>query len=320
MVVPRCTNDVSAEGRRSMRALVSDRHRSVVMSDVPDPEPGAGQVLVAVDSVSVNRGETFQLENPAAGWRPGKDFAGSVVRAAADDSGPATGTRVVGHAPHSSWAERVAVETGRVVALPDSLADEKAAALPLAGLTALRLARLARLSPGMSVLMTGASGGVGHYFAELASMAGASLTAVVGTGHRGTRLREIGAETLTDIGEAGTVFDVGMDSVGGESLAQVRRRVDPRGSIIWFGQASRTPATVDFFDWVDGTAAAPIIQFHYENSDRPLQRDLATLVALAATGKLRPVLDRIRPAEEAATAIEDLRERRILGNLVLKWS
>jgi NADPH:quinone reductase-like Zn-dependent oxidoreductase len=96
--------------------------------------------------------------------------------------------------------------------------------------------------------------------------------------------------------------------------------VDPDGSIIWFGQASRSPATLDFFDWVNDRAAAPITQFHYMTSTRPLRRDLATLVDLVTTGRLHPVLDRVRPVADAATAIEDLRERRILGNLVLEWS
>lgn len=303
-----------------MRALVSDAHNSVLVTDVAEPEPGPSQVLVTVEAISINRGETFQLENPARGWRPGKDFAGTVLCAAADGSGPTEGTRVVGHGLHSSWAERVAVDTDRVVPIPDSLSFETAAALPLAGLTALRLARLARLSPGTSVLMTGAAGGVGHYFAELAAGASANLTAVVGTEERGRKLRELGAQTLTKIVDAGKGFDVGMDSVGGDFLAHVRRRVDPRGTIIWFGQAGRRPATVDFFDWVDGTVAAPITQFHYEVSDRPLRRDLATLVDLTANEHLHPVLDRIRPVVDAATAIEDLRARRILGNLVLTWS
>lgn len=110
-----------------------------------------------------------------------------------------------------------------------------------------------------------------------------------------------------------------MDSVGGSTLAHVRRRVIPDGSLIWFGQAGRTPATLDFFDWVEGRAGAPITQFYYETSDRPLVRDLATLVDLADRGKLRPVMAPPRPAAEASAAIEDLRNRRIIGNLVLTW-
>jgi NADPH2:quinone reductase len=303
-----------------MRALVVDGRDSVVLATVAEPKPGPGEVLVAVDAISINRGETFQLENATPNWRPGKDFAGTVIQPAAAGAGPAAGTRIVGHGLHSCWAERVTIDASRVATLPDTVPTLHAAALPLAGLTALRLARLAQLSPATTVLMTGASGGVGHYFAELAGLAAANLTAVVATHERGRRLRQLGALTLTDIADAGTGFDVGMDSVGGDSLAQVRRRVDPQGSIIWFGQASRTPATLDFFDWVDGGAAAPITQFHYTASTRTLQRDLATLVDLAATRRLHPVLDRVRPITDAATAIKDLRGRRILGNLVLEWS
>jgi len=76
-------------------------------------------------------------------------------------------------------------------------------------------------------------------------MTSAQLTAIVGSPERGARLRALGAHTLTYITDAGTGFDVGMDSVGGTSLGEVCRRVDPRGSIIWFGQAGRTPATLD---------------------------------------------------------------------------
>jgi len=302
-----------------MRALVSDGVNSVVMADVDDPHPGPGELLVKVDAFSVNRGETFQLEAVAPGWRPGKDFAGTVLRPSPDGSGPPAGTRVVGHAPSSSWAQLVSIRSDRVVPLPASLSSESAAALPLAGLTALRLARAAQLSPGTSVLMTGASGGVGHYFAELAAATAARLTAVVGSEQRGSILRAFGAETVIDISHAGFSFDVGMDSVGGDLLAEVRRRTEPRGRILWFGQASRTPSTVNFFDWVDGTAAAPIVQFDYTVSDRPLRRDLATLVDLAARGYLHPVLDHIRPSSAAAAAIDDLRQRRVLGNLILKW-
>lgn len=303
-----------------MRALVSDAHKSVRIAEVTEPRPGPSELLVSIDAISINRGETFQLEAPAPAWRPGKDFAGTVIRSAADGRGPAEGTRLVGHGLHSCWAERVAIDVERVVPLPNSLSSESAAALPLAGLTALRLARLARLSPGTSILMTGAGGGVGHFFAELAARTSTRLTAVVRTEERGKKLREFGAKTITEIADAGTGFDVGLDSIGGDCLAEVRRRVDPHGSIIWFGQASRTPARLDFFDWVDGTAAAPITQFHYMESNRSLRRDLATLVDLTTNGHLHPVLDRVRPIADAATAIEDLRERRILGNLVLKWS
>src|SRR3954449_5442431 len=95
-----------------MKALVPDSTGGgVVFADVPDPVPAATEAVISVEAFSVNRGETFLLDRPRPGWRPGKDVAGRVARAAADGSGPAAGARVVGYAPSAGWAERVAVPT-----------------------------------------------------------------------------------------------------------------------------------------------------------------------------------------------------------------
>lgn len=152
--------------------------RPVALGDAPHPRPRPDEALIKVEAFSVNRGETFQLEHPAPGWRPGKDIAGLVVQQAADGSGPATGRRVVGHPPSAGWAEYAAVPTDALAELPDDLPTAQAAALPLAGLTALRLLRTAGSVLGRRLLLTGASGGVGHYLTELAAGAGAEVTAV----------------------------------------------------------------------------------------------------------------------------------------------
>src|SRR5690348_7013010 len=83
----------------------------IELARVPGPEPRPGQALVAVEAFSPNRGETFLLERPRPGWRPGQDVAGRVLEPAADGSGPPAGTRVVGHAWDGGWAPRVAVAT-----------------------------------------------------------------------------------------------------------------------------------------------------------------------------------------------------------------
>ena len=126
-----------------MKAFVptGDSERVVALADVAEPDPAADEVVVAVEAYSVNRGETFLLERPAQGWRPGKDVAGVVVRSASDGSGPREGTRVVAH-PHSGgWAERVVAPARQIAELPRAVDVVTAAALPLAGLTALRLLR-----------------------------------------------------------------------------------------------------------------------------------------------------------------------------------
>ena len=144
-----------------MQALIA-RDGVVEPDTVDEPEPRADEALVEVKAFSINRGETYQLERPRPNWRPGKDVAGVVIRAAADGSGPGEGERVVGHADQSGWAERAAVPSARLARLPDGVDFQTAAALPLAGLTALRLTRVAGPLASRRVLLTGASGGVGH--------------------------------------------------------------------------------------------------------------------------------------------------------------
>src|SRR5262249_54854949 len=135
----------------------------VRLAEAPEPAPRPGEALVAVEAFSINRGETFLLERPRPGLRPGKDVAGRVVQAAADGSGPPVGERVVGHPPLGGWAQLAAVPTAALAVLPEGVDVPVAAALPLAGLTALRLLRAAGPMAGRRVLLTGASGGVGHY-------------------------------------------------------------------------------------------------------------------------------------------------------------
>lgn len=286
-----------------------------MLGEVEEPVPGPGEALVKVAAFSVNRGETFQLESDRPGWRPGKDVAGLVVQPACDGSGPAAGARVVGHPPAAGWAEYAAVPTGSLAEIPASVPAPVAAALPLAGLTALRLLRASGATAGTRVLLTGASGGVGHYFTELAAAAGADVTAVTATPERGRRLAELGAAVVHDVADAAGPFDVVLESTGGDVLPRALARVAPGGLLIWFGQAGRRPVTLDFFDFFDGPESASIRHFHY--AGEPFGADLATLVRLTAAGRLHPEIGRVAGWAETAAVLTDLRERRIRGNAVL---
>ncbi|GHF72907.1 oxidoreductase [Streptomyces mashuensis] len=303
-----------------MKALVptGDPAEPVVLADVPEPTPRAGEVLVKVEAFSVNRGETFRLEMPVPGERPGKDVAGLVVQPAADGSGPAGITRVVGHPMAGGWAEFVAVPTDALAVLPDSVSAVRGAALPLAGITALRLLRAAGPLPGRRVLLTGASGGVGHYVTELAAAAGAEVTAVTRDAERGARLLELGAaEVVHDPADARGPYDVVLESTGGAALPVALARLARRGTLIWFGQASRTPAKLDFFDFFSGPESAVIRHFHYLDPRSGFGDDLATLVRLTAQGRLHPEIGRVADWAHTATTLTDLRDRRIRGKAVL---
>jgi NADPH:quinone reductase len=299
-----------------MKALVP-RNGTVGFADVDEPRPGAHEALVRVDAFSINRGETFQLETERPGWRPGKDVAGLVVQAAAEGTGPAAGTRVVGHPPAAGWAEYAAVSTDALAELPDAVASVQAAALPLAGLTALRLLRTAGAVTGRRILLTGASGGVGHYVVELAVAAGASITAVSSSPERGARLTALGAEVVSDVAAAEGPYDLVLESVGGAALPLALAKLRRRGTLIWFGQASRTPVTLDFFGFFAGPESAVLRHFHYADVDIPDAPDLRVLVRLLASGRLHPEIDRTADWADTATVLTDLRNRRIRGKAVL---
>ena len=301
-----------------MKALLPAAGPDLVEFGVVDqPAPGPGEAVIRVEAFSVNRGETFLLEKPQAGWRPGKDIAGLLVRGAADGSGPAVGTRVVAHPPAGGWAEYAAVETGSIAELPAEISAVTAAALPLSGLTALRMLRLAGDVTGRRILLTGASGGVGHYIVELAANAGAEVTAISASPERGSRLTELGASAvLGRVTSATGTFDLVLESVGGDVFRQALERLAPGGTLIWFGQASREPVTLSFFDLLYHHPSATIRHFSYADPP-PYGADLAVLVRLVANGRLHPEIGRVTDWADTAGTLTDLRDRRIRGNAVL---
>ncbi|MFI9155280.1 zinc-binding dehydrogenase [Streptomyces sp. NPDC053367] len=300
-----------------MRRLIptGDAARPVAFAEVPQPVPEPDEALVKVEAFAPNRGETFLLEQPRPGLLPGKDIAGLVVQAAADGSGPAVGTRVVGHPPQRGWAEYTTVPTHSLAVLPDGVDSVRAAALPLAGITALRLLRAAGSPAGRRMLLTGASGGVGHYVTELAVGSGAEVTAVTANPARGGRLAELGAQVIHEVAAAEGPFDVVLESTGGPALPTALSKLRPGGLLLWFGQASRTPVTLDFFDVLSGPERATIRHFHYAGA--PYGPELATLVRLVEQKRLHPEIGRVSDWADTARTLVDLRERRIRGKAVL---
>jgi NADPH2:quinone reductase len=289
---------------------------TIVLAEVDRPRPAPDEVVVSVEAYSINRGETFLLDAPRPRWRPGKDVAGTVIRAAAD-GGPEVGRRVVAHPEQGGWAQEVAVPVGRLAGLPDTVPATTAAALPLAGLTALRMVRVLGSLAGRRILLTGAAGGVGHYFTELAAAQGALVTAVVATPERGRRLIELGAtELVDDVEKADGPFDIVVESVGRPTFAAAWSRLHERGLFLWLGQASRIPPTMDFFDWRGGSSAT-LRKFNYVDSDVPTDEDLATLVRLVDGGHLHPEIGRVEDWRQTPEVLRALAARTIRGNAVL---
>jgi NADPH:quinone reductase-like Zn-dependent oxidoreductase len=202
--------------------------------------------------------------------------------------------------------------------LPDGVAATTASTLGVAGLTALRLLREAGSVAGRRVLLTGASGGVGHFVVELAAAQGALTTAVSSSPERGERLLALGAaQVVADVESAEGPFDLVLESVGGASLTAALQRAAPRGRVIWFGQASREPATIDFFSVMPAAPYVSIEPWTYWRTGASDADDLATLVRLVAAGRLHPEVGLVADWHETPDALIALRERRVRGNAVL---
>ncbi|MEU9019772.1 zinc-binding dehydrogenase [Actinomadura sp. NPDC048394] len=307
-----------------MRALSATGDGGLVeLVRVPEPSAGTGEVLVDVQAVSVNRGELHRLTGAAAGWRPGWDFAGVVAdqgtSGAAPGAGrPAPGTRVFGIADGGSWAERVAVPAARLAVVPDGLPVERAAALPTAGLTALRALRMHGDLAGAGVLVTGAAGGVGRFAVQLAHRFKAEVTAVVGRPGRREGLAALGAaEVVVGVEGLEAGFDLVLETGGGESLREALRLVAPHGTVVSFGNSSRASTTFSVSDFYPKEAA--LRGFYVLNDlDGPRTADdLAYLAGLAATGELAVDIAAMSDWRDARAILHRLRDRRLAGKAVL---
>ena len=248
-----------------MRALIAtgpaNAKTPLELQEVEEPAPAPNESVVAVRAVSINRGELRLLSVRAAGWRPGQDIAGTVVTAAADGGGPAVGSRVVGLVDQAGWAERVAVPHSRIAALPDGVSFAQAATLPVAGLTALRALRLGGMLLGRSVLVTGASGGVGHLAIQLAARQGAQVTGISRNPERGKSLLQAGdVQIASDIATLRGAFDLILELVGGESLTAALRLVGRDGIVAMFGNSSGQESSVAFQQF-GGRARARLYAF-----------------------------------------------------------
>ena len=233
-----------------MRALVADGSApaGIALHDVPEPVPASGEVLVDVRAFSLNRGELRMLRTAVDGWRPGWDFAG--ILASDADDGLRAGARVVGIRQGETWAERVAVPRDWIAGLPDGVSFAQGAALPTAGLAALRMLRLGPAILGRRVLVTGASGGVGRFAIQLAHLGGAEVTALVSSGSsRAEGVGQLGAdEVVSDVGQLDGRFDLILESVGGDTLGRLVTMLDPQGTLVMFGNSSNEPTTFDVRD------------------------------------------------------------------------
>lgn len=306
-----------------MNAVVVDRAApgGLKLSSAPDPAPLPFEALVRVAAISLNLGEVRRSKANADGWRPGWDFAGTIERAAPDGSGPLAGARVVGMLPEGAWAERVAAPTANLATLPSGVTFERAATLPVAGLTALYALGKRGSLLGRRVLVTGASGGVGTFALQLARLAGARATALV---HRPEK--RAAAEPYADdvfVGEPSAAHDAGpfdlvLESVGGSVFAGALKELATAGMLVVFGTSAERSSTIEVapFYLHGGLSIYGFYLFH-ELQQQPAGQGLARLASLLDAGKLDVHIDDVLPFAKIADAAERLWNRGVTGKIVV---
>ncbi len=327
----------SPAGAATMRAAVQHRYGPpsvLVMAEVGLPLPGRGDVLVQVGATSVHPGDyfimtgepyvvrlAFGLRRPRHGI-PGRDLAGVVAAVGKAVTALRPGDKVFGWSTTGTLAEYACVPADHLVSVPANLSDADAAAVPTSGMTALQALRdIANVRPGQTVLITGASGGVGSFAVQIAKAFGAEVTGVCST-RNVDLVRSLGADhvvdyTETDFTRTGKRYDAILDNVEAQPLAAVRRALTPTGTLIpnsgrggrWLGPLGRI-------------VKARVLSGFTRQQLKPFtsvgkRQDLLTLADLLTTGQVTPVIDRTHPLDEAADALRYVAAGHTRGKVVV---
>ena len=314
-----------------MKAAVHERYgaANVQVREVERPEPDDDGVLVRVRATSVNRADWYSVAGKPLVARPmmggtlrpkepwlGGDFAGVVEAVGSSVADFAPGDEVFGMR-HGSFAEYVCVpQDGGIARKPANLTFEEAAAVPLAGLTALQAARHGNLEPGQKVLVNGASGGVGTFAVQIAKALGGDVTAVCSA--RNVELvRSLGADRVIDymkedVTELGQTYDAILDAVGKLPFHRCRSTLRPGGSYTaadgWSNLA--WPAAPRALAGGRVVFAAP----------RHRKDDVLSTKRLIESGAYRPVIDRTYRLDQIVEATRYVETGQKVGNVVISVS
>ncbi len=318
---------------RSVQVVSLDGPSGVHVVDAPDPVPGDAEVLVEVHALGVSwpdllqsRGE-YQIK-PELPFQLGVDFAG-VVRAAPEGSGFSAGDRVACVLPYGGGADLVAVHPEGVFPLPDAVTFEKAAALPMNYLTAqFALETRAQVREGETVLVHGASGGVGSACLQVAKGYGARTIAVVSTEEKADFARSLGADEavlvdgflaavkeLTD----GAGVDVLVDVVGGDLMTDSLRSLGQLGRLLVVGFTGGTIPQVKVNRLLLNNTDVRGVGWGAYAMVRPgfMRGQWEALLPMLESGVVDPPVGTTYPVEEVARALGDLEQRTVLGKTVL---
>lgn len=311
-----------------MRAAVVQSSGELELSDVPDPVPGPGQVVVEAEAVGVGfvdvmlrRGE--YPGSPATGSIPGVEVVGEVRSAGPDVAGDLIGRRVLALPAFGGYAELAVADAGRVLPVPDGADAADTVALGVNSLVAEISLGRADTKVGDHVLVRGASGGIGVLATQIAVARGAEVTAVTSSAARGERLRALGARLIIDrtsTAVSGETYDVVVDTVAGLDLVPYLESLRDNGRYVLCGAAGGLPAPDFFPALLRRFHKSPTLVAFSLNSVAPddLQTSWQAITSLWSRGTLSPVVDERLPLSEASQALRLLERGGPFGKVVLQ--
>jgi NADPH:quinone reductase-like Zn-dependent oxidoreductase len=321
-----------------MKAIVCHEYGSpdvLELQDVDKPVVKDDEVLVRVRAASVNpadwhfmRGVPYVMRPQSGLRKPKKNFVGHDVAGQVEAVGKAVtgfrpGDEVFADVGAGGFAEYASVSEGVLVLKPANLTFEQAAAVPLAGLTALQGLRDAgQIRPGQKVLIIGASGGVGTFAVQIANSFGAQVSAVCSTRNM-ELVRSLGADavidyTQGDFTQSGQKFDLIFQLAGTSSPSHCRQALTSKGTLVlssgesdgrWIGPVDRLVKAAVLSPFVSQKLGSFLA--------KPNKDDLQFLKELIEAGKLMPVIDRTYPLSEVPEAIRYLEEGHARGKVVI---
>lgn len=309
---------------------------SLVLEDLPSPPLRPGQVRIEVHASGVNFPDLLVLQGkyqfkPDFPFAPGGEVAGVVVEVGPGVSGTAVGDRVRCSVGNGGFADEVVVPAVRLVPLPPAIDFTTGAVIGSAYGTSLHaLADRARLVPGESVLVLGATGGVGMAAVQLAKLLGARVLAAGGSDAKLAKVAAAGADAVVNYSTGnlrqaiaaftdGKGVDVVYDTVGGAMSEPALRSTAWRGRflVVGFtaGEIPRLPANLLLLKGCDAIGV-----FYGDYMRREPERghaEFRRLLSWFETGKLKAPIDRIYPLADAAAALRSLANREVVGKIVI---
>jgi NADPH:quinone reductase-like Zn-dependent oxidoreductase len=317
-----------------MRAITQSRYGGsevLRLTQVPRPTVGDDQVLVHVHAAGLDRGtEHLMTGKPyavrlATGIRRprnpvlGRDVAGTVEQVGAKITNFRPGDKVYGVAP-GSFAEYAVAREDQLAQMPANLSFAEASVIPISAGTALQaLTDAGRVQDGQSVLVTGASGGVGSYAVQLAVSMGAEVTGVC-SGAKVGHVTALGAHHVLDYArddwaDGTRQYDLILDIAGNPPVRRLRRALRPDGTAVFVG-GEGNGALTGMSRQLGGAAISPLLKQRLVIlMARERGADYERLRALVRAGDLTPALDHTYPLERAADAVRRLEDGTIRGKV-----